>query len=57
MFHAAPCKALNTTPWMDVTLVKAVPGNESYPHGAVVKIGCSNGYALNLGSNRTARCE
>ena len=41
---------------MDVTIIKLGVGNESYPHGTIVKISCTNGYALNLGSNRTARC-
>ncbi|KAI1289812.1 Protein lev-9 [Halotydeus destructor] len=51
----APCKAMNRT-WMDVQVVKLGPGNDSYPHGTIVRLSCSIGYTLNLGSNKTARC-
>ncbi|XP_054715425.1 sushi, von Willebrand factor type A, EGF and pentraxin domain-containing protein 1-like [Uloborus diversus] len=50
------CKPVESTPWMDVTVVKKGRGpNLMASRGAVIRVTCGWGYSLNIG-NKTARC-
>ncbi|XP_068084486.1 sushi, von Willebrand factor type A, EGF and pentraxin domain-containing protein 1 [Anabrus simplex] len=54
---AGPCEVLSSEPVLHVELVKAGRDpNQTYSHNTVVRVSCGQGYALNLGSNNTARC-
>ncbi|XP_015785992.1 sushi, von Willebrand factor type A, EGF and pentraxin domain-containing protein 1-like isoform X2 [Tetranychus urticae] len=54
--NEADCKSIESKPWMDITIVRVGQGNETYPHGTLIQVSCSNGYSLNIGKNRTAKC-
>ncbi|GBM03078.1 Protein lev-9 [Araneus ventricosus] len=54
--HKGFCKPVETTPWMDVTVLKKGWMSSSLAsRGTVIQVTCGWGYSLNIG-NRTAKC-
>ncbi|GFR23963.1 protein lev-9 [Trichonephila clavata] len=50
------CKPVESTPWMDVTVLKkGWMSNSLASRGTVIQVTCGWGYSLNIG-NRTAKC-